>query len=588
MKHKSLIFILLAISKLFSGVSQNHALLVSQPHFNVTIDTFYLDLQQFIHPTSKVALDNFVKYGDKYYCIFREWGIISFDYFPHIYFGLVLSEKGEILHRFPYPHSDNYGTDAEMFIYNNSIFTCINNNCFCLDTNKLQWIPTHYIDKIIYEDKSYQITYSNYGEWGACTWFFDKTRNDFRYQNRFIQEDDEFGHRKWKRQEYDSSVYYCQGYYFLVNKIETTFYLTRANAVIQIDNIRDLPRTAKSLSYHVNRYRYNKFELSDLKVANNVKLLYKYKSKHGYLYEFQSDHYYPSSYRDKLYIVSSFPFEHQLYHIYFDKGKGYFGTISNDTILPVSPLPDFIKRLQYANTYRRHIEDNQPHFLRFANENNYIDYGMFVLDSNMIQITYIKHDAETLAHLGLEKSMQLFAAVFDEVLKNIDSLPLKQIVALENSFGATNTKRYKQFKQGDYYYHTLGDLSYQRKVAHKELSTYFVQVQDTLISNTVKLHSEIIENDTLLTEVVWIWEEEYDYQWRNPLRDNPENKKQVDVHFQNNLEQLMAIITERLGTPLQENDNKFIWHTANKITVELNRNTKNELNKIRIVMYKTL
>lgn len=316
--------------------------------FNVTTKNIDLEIKELIKPATKVELTHAVKHKDIFYCFFNE--VKKDNSRRDIKFFFIFSEKGDNLRKIDIPKEIQNTVYFDLFLRNDTIFakTYMNSKTFYLDKDKQKWEKTSEVDDMIYEDDKFYFTYLDFGEWGSTTWVKDKqTGNEY---------------------ELASSGE-------IVNRIDSTYYITSSLRILKIDNPAKMKESSSSYLYEVIRKNDHAEGTNSLQGAEII---------------FEDTTFSEWDWIDKepkLRIVTSFVRENKLYHLCVDSTKTFIAEIENGQMKPLQKIDSKLSFFDWYYSYRNKIQRDGNQLLKFKTHNK---FGMLEIsrqDINIYRIT---------------------------------------------------------------------------------------------------------------------------------------------------------------------------------------------------------
>jgi hypothetical protein len=312
--------------------------------FNVTTENIDLEVKELIKPATKVELTHAVKYKDIFYCFFNE--VKKDNSRRDIKFFFIFSKKGENLRKIGVPNEIQNTVYFDLFLRNDSIFakTYMDSKTFYFDRDKQKWRKTSEVDDMIYEDDRFYFTYLDFGEWGSTTWVKDKQTG--------------------KEYELASSGE-------IINKVDSTYYITSALRIIKIDNPTNLKLTDKDNQYETIRKKDHADGTRSLQGAEIV---------------FNDTTFSEWDWIDKepkLRIVTSFVRENKLYHFCVDSTKTFVAELENGKMKPIQNIESKLSFFDWYYSYRSKIQKDGSQLLKY-NRNN--KFGIIEINGQEINI----------------------------------------------------------------------------------------------------------------------------------------------------------------------------------------------------------
>ena len=324
--------------------------------FIIKIDTIYLTFNEIAKPINKVELTHAAKFNNKYYCFFSEPEHHQHNQIRHFY---IISENGIVEHSIPPPSDITEIKYLDLFVKDDTIFLKYDHRrtTYFLNSELLSWIPTDEADDVIYEDNQYYATFLSSGEWGYVTWFKDKQT----------------------QKEYE-----LYSYGMFINKIDSTYYITTDNQILQIDDPRKMtPRNPRE--YYQIAKEHGKGLGSQSLVGAQIIF------KDSTLYNEDSD-----SYTQDVLILTSFKHTNELFHLYFDTIMLQVGRLDNSKFVPIQSIDiDGVFTTYNMGSYRMKIQKDNSQLLIFEPEIPNL-YGLIEIKENKIGIRYLKDKIDSI------------------------------------------------------------------------------------------------------------------------------------------------------------------------------------------------
>lgn len=339
------ILIILSISGFCSSGFHPHSFGQS---FNITAANIDLEIKGVIKPADNVLLTHAVKYKDKFYCFFREFREDNAN--RNQKFCFVFSKTGNNLKRIEVPDEIQNTAYYDLFVKNEKLFvkTYLNEKTFYYNSKRLKWIRTKNSDDLIFEDENFFVYSLDFGEWGGKTWFRDKKTK---------------------------AEYLIESTTPLVNKIGSIYYLTKSFEVLKIENPFDLNKCDDDVTYK--------------NIKKDAKFAYWYGKPIGFEvvyrdtttnYSYLFDHSY------EPYIVSSFAWKNDLFHIYETDTATYIAKTVDNLIKPIQKIGEKMSFYNWYNSYRSKIQEDGKQVLKFRVDN---DFGLMEINGQEIKIYYL-------------------------------------------------------------------------------------------------------------------------------------------------------------------------------------------------------
>lgn len=316
--------------------------------FTIKTDTISFNLKPYINPDVKISLTHAIKYGEKYYCYFNEdWASV---YHSDVKRFFIISKDGNIEKNIALPNPIQNCVYFDLFVFHDTIYTkpYMEDKTYYLNLNKFKWIETNDVDDVIYEDERFYVTYLDFGEWGATTWFKDKISG--------------------KEYELASSG-------TIINRIDSNYYIAGGIKVLLIEN----PLKMKQCD---TDYYYQKIKKKGFAMGTNsllgTRAIY-YDSSYSY-WEFKEP---------KIYIATSFKVDDKLYYLCVDSINTYIEKIENKTLIPIQAIGKKYSIFNWSYSDRCKIQKDNSQLLLFDTKNRNL-YGFIEIDGYEINIRYLK------------------------------------------------------------------------------------------------------------------------------------------------------------------------------------------------------
>lgn len=490
---------------------------VQSQTFEVNIDTINVEIKNYLRPAIRASLTHAVKHEDKYYCFFRESGLYYFGVRQNHFF--IISADGTIEQKPEIPTSIDMSMYFDLFVRNDSVIlkTYYDRDTYYLDLANYEWVSLPEADDVIYEDEKFYVTLLNFGEWGSTTWFKDKNTN--------------------KEFELASAG-------TIVNRVENTYFITSPVQVLKIEDPLKLAVAAKENSYNIikKRERYYGSEYS-----KGTEIIYRdttYSMWDNKLPDVQ--------------IVTSFVFSNKLFHLCTDSVSTYIAKVNEGVLIPIQHLGKRYRVFNWNNSYRHKTQKDGSQLLKFDTE-DLNNYGFIEIIQNKINITHLKHDVDTINHIGTDNFEPLFNFLFSE----LDSLPFSKVSSLEHKFGGVNLKLNRKGPLHESYYPNRRDYDFDGSVR-------FLRTEDNFVTKTVQYY--FTKGDSLVKTVFVEWTETEHY-YQEDISRFHEDKTDKIRRFDEKLTEIKTLLTNKMGVlPKIENrpnnSQKYSWESKNGLKVD--------------------
>lgn len=299
--------------------------------FNTTSINIELDIKEQMKPATKVELTHAVKCKVEFYCFFKE--VKKDNSRRDIKFCFVFSDAGNDLKKIEVPNDIQNTFYYDLFVKNDRVFvkTYMDSKTFYFNSEKSKWVKTKNADDLIFEDEKFYVYSLDFGEWGGKTWF------------------------KYKKTELE---YVIETTTPLVNKIDSTYYLTSSSKVLKIENPLALNKCDNEVTYE------------------NIEKDAKYTSWYGKPIGFEivykdttTRDYFDFSYSP--HIVSSFVWQNELLHIYETETVTYIAKADNNSIRTIQKIGNKLSFYDWHYSYRSKIQTDGRQLLKFKTNNKF-------------------------------------------------------------------------------------------------------------------------------------------------------------------------------------------------------------------------
>ncbi|MDR0547593.1 MAG: hypothetical protein LBG77_08490 [Dysgonamonadaceae bacterium] len=523
-KNMKLLF-LLAIPFLFlsCGKTASQNSVMENGKFQIYQDTFFVDI--------KGELTHALKYQGKFYCLFTQKMVGKYGGYPQRWI-YVFTNKGKIENKIDFPKNLDC-VYLDFFAKHDSIILnpYMEDESYYLDLQNNKWIKIDKTDDLVFEDENYLVYSRDFGEWGGKTWFKDK-KTGIEYVTDITTP--------------------------LVNKIDTTYFLTNEFRIIQIDNPKNLTKCESNVTYEniENEHKYTLFYLQPVGFQ--------------YLYNDTAYDYFDFSY--KSHIVTSFVHNDSLFHIYETDTVIYLATIDSNKIKSILPIENNLRFFNQHESYRCKNLNGQNELLKFRTKDKKIS-GLLEITNNEIIAHYFTNKAELKPKIfEANEADNIFGKRLDFILSNLENLPLEQVYKFEQNL--------KSFEVTPNHNVGIGESYYPNQNKHKieSCKSYLIK-ENSLISNTVEY---FYSKDNFVRVVLFEWEES-DF-----FADDNKNK----IVFKDKLKFLENKIADKAGKAITNEqakkiyeyvDDDIFWKTESGFVIILE---KNNFNRIRLIIYK--
>ncbi|MDD4938529.1 MAG: hypothetical protein PHX34_06020 [Candidatus Shapirobacteria bacterium] len=468
-----------------------------------------------------------LKFHEKYYVLFEEITKNNYGGYPKRW--LYIFSNGEIEKKVDFPKELDV-VYLDFFVHNDSIILkpYMDERIYNFDPKDYVWKEIKKTNDLIFEDEKYWVYSLDFGEWGGKTWFKDK--------NTGIE-------------------YELEATTPLVNKIDTTYYLTNSFKVLKIISPLFLNKCQSEVTYE--------------NIEKNGEFTNWYGKPIGYheIYRDTTFNYFDSSYKPS--IVSSFVSKNKLLHLYETDTVTYIAEIKNNSIKPIHKIAKNLRFYNWSHSYSCRNQNGNNELLKFKTNKTELNGLIDIVDNNIF-IHYFVNRAELYPKsVGSLKADFIFIERLNLVLSTLHNLKIKTVESEENKWKTNNNTPNHNVGLGGNSWNT-------KKYTIDDLKSFLLQ-EDSYITNTTEYYGTKEKN--LVRIVIFEWS---DTDFLKSLFD--ESAKE---HFKTKLTFLENRITQKVGKSIKEKNEKNyikkIWKTKDGMTLEL-ESMKN-CNRIRLVIF---
>ena len=496
---------------------------------NCVYDSGFSICQDTISVNIKGDMTHALKYHDKFFMLFEQRVL---RYGSHGRRWLYIFSNGKIERIVDIPKKMNAGY-WDFFVKNDSIIIkqYMGEPHFLFNTQDYTWEEIDKVDDLIFEDEKFHVYSLNFGEWGGKTWFKDKKTG---------------------------IEYLIEATTPLINRIDTTYYLTNSFSVLKIENPLQLNICNDDVTYENIRTEGRYYSWYGQPIGFDV------------VYKDTIFNYLDYSY--KSHIVSSFTWQDELLHIYETDTATYIAKIENNEIKAIQEIGKELSFYNWHYSYRCRNLNGKSVLLKFNTKDEY-SFGLMDIVDNRIRLCYFVNSAELEPKsIGAKKANSIFVNRLNHIMADLGKLRLTEIDSLEQKWGTFDiTPTYKIGISESYYPNP-------NKYELDTCKSYLVQ-EDSIISNAITYYST---KATDLVRVISIDWEKTDVRNRNYEELTKEIFQRKYVFLENYLTQEFGESTENIRK--KDKYPAKIWKTKNGFTIKL-ENTSN-YNFIRMIIYK--
>ncbi len=418
--------------------------------FSLYQDTISFDI--------KGDMTHALKYHDKFYVLFEQ-RVLKYGGQRKRWLYIFFNGKMEKIVDCPEKMDVFY---LDFFVKNDSIILkpYMDDKIYYFNTQNFTWKEIDKADDLIFEDEKFDVYSLDFGEWGGKTWFKDK-KTGIEY-------------------EIESKTP-------LINKIDTTYYLTSAFEILKIEN----------------PFKLNKCLDNDI-TYENIETSEKFYSWHGNPIGFEKVYTKMDTIQltdftcilpQEINIISSFVWQNELLHIYGNDTATYIAKAENNSIKLIQKIKENLSFYNEHRSYRCRNLNKNNELLKFRTENKQL-FGLMEIVDNNIHIHYFANNAELdPKSLGTAKSDSIFIERLNLILENLGNLKLKDVDLAE--------QKWKIFDITPNHKIGVGDSWNPNKYEIDTCKSYLIQ-EDSLISNSIIYYST--KANDLVRTIIIDWE----------------------------------------------------------------------------------
>ncbi len=482
-------------------------------------DTIYVDIQG--------EMTHALKYHEKIYVLFEQ-RVLKYGGLGKRW--LYIFSNGQLERKIDCPEEmETYYLD--FYAKNDSLILkpYMLKQSYYLDLMKFRWLKIDKTDDLIFEDEKFQVYSLNFGEWGGKTWFKEKMTGQ---------------------------EYVLEATTPLVNKLDSSYYLTNSYRVLKIINPRLLSECSEDITYE--------------NIESRGKSYSWYGEPIGFSIEYEDTAINYCDFNYKSHIVSSFVFGKELLHIYETDTVTYIARHRRYSIEPIQKIVDGVSFYKWHDSYRCPNSIGNNELLKFQTKYENL-YGLMEIKDNNIHIHYISNKAELEPKsLGIAQADSIFIKRFNLILSDLGNLHLKDVDLAEQKWRSFDITPNHKIGIDEYYYPNPN------KFIIDTAKSYLIQ-EDSLISNSIIYYAT--KEKELIRVVSCDWDET-DY-----LDYYEEHTKEV---FRRKITFLEDYLTRTIGKPTKikakRNNTKNNWKTSNGFSILLEYTKNSE--GIRLIIYK--
>lgn len=481
-------------------------------------DTIYLDV--------KGEMTHALKYLDKFYVLFKQ-RVLKYGGSGKRW--LYIFSNGQLKKVIDCP-KEMGTTYLDFYAKNDSLILkpYMDKQSYYLDLKNNRWTKIDKTDDLIFEDEKFQVYSLDFGEWGGKTWFKEKKTGQ---------------------------EYVLEATTPLVNKIDSTYYLTNPFRVLKIENPILLNKCSDDITYE--------------NIESTGKSYSWYGKPIGFNIAYQDTTFDYFDFNHKPHIVSSFVLDNELLHIYETDTATYIAIHKSNSLEPIQKIIDKIRFYNWYYSYRCLNLNGNNELLKFRTEDEKM-FGLLEIIDHEIHVTYFFNKALLEPKLlGTERADSIFVNRLNTILPEFRNMEISNIDLKEQAWGSFDITPNHNIGVGNSWNPNNYTIDTCRSYLVKE---------DSIFSNSIMYFGS---KDRNLVRVVSI---DWDYE-RNIMKPNSE--EQAKKTFDNKTEFLIDYISGNIGKLIENSDEKdFIsrtWETPSGIKLYLSYNRK--YYGVRLVIY---
>jgi len=485
-------------------------------------DGFYV-IQDTITCDIKGKMTHALKFHDKYYVLFEENTNNNYGGYEKRW--LYVFSQGEVEKKVDLPKELEV-TYLDFFVHNDSVILkpYMDEQLYTFDTQDYSWKEIKKVDDLIFEDEKYSVYSLDFGEWGGKTWFKDK-KTGIEYELEATTP--------------------------LVNKIDTTYYLTNSFKILEIKNPLLLNKCQNEVTYE--------------NIEKNSKYTHWYGKSIGYqeIYRDTTFNYFDTSYKPS--IVSSFVSKNKLLHLFETESATYIAEIENNSVKPIHKIAENLHFYNWSHSYRCRNQNGNNELLKFETKNKELTGLVDVVDSN-IYIHYIVNKTELHSKSArMTNANTLFIERLNLILSDLKNLKLSRVEQEE--------KKWKSYDNTPNHFVGIGDCWNPKKYPLDTFKSFLTQ-EDSFMSYTTEYFGTK-KNDLVRTVL---------FEWNESQELESQSQELAKTTFLKKLNFLENYLTKKVGEPIKaKNDSGKSWKTKNGLTIDLT--VFEDINQIRLAIF---
>lgn len=458
--------------------------------FKVVEDTIRINAADYISPISDFEMKWAAKYHGYYFCIFKDTQI--YDHWIWKNRLLVIAEDGKNIVEVSLPKDFQGNYYGDLFVRHDTLYLSPyhlrdEQGGYYFDMDAWQWIPVEMVSNVIYDDDQYSVAVVDMGEWGAYTWFIDKTVShiDVLHSTPQISTD------IWENSssvtikpahpgiEEFPSQFIMPGKLSRIIKKDNVYYFIRGSKVDTLISLAGKVQlceegyTYEDASDDENAFLSIIYRAGGLKVAP-ISTIFHFTGRED------TDNFWGEKTYDTVFS-DAFLTNGDLYYLMNTKKKTYIAQLEDGKLLNKFDFGHLYRFFRWHDCFRGENPAPNQCFKQFRENKN--SYGLLEIKDTLIHICHIIHNQDSLPHIGTDNIEPLLQFL----LKNLDHLTLSQTDSVENALQATCQGEFRELAN-DYFpkstqTNKYGKLSYYTVVDSKiTLSVdYCVHKSDSVV-----------------------------------------------------------------------------------------------------------
>lgn len=507
MKIKQIIYLIIPILLLACSNAENKKNLSV-----INFDSGYSLHQDTIHVDIKGEMTHALKYQDKYYVLFEQ-RVLKYGGYGKRWLYIFSNGQVEKIIDWPIEMRTVY---LDFYAKNDSLILkpYMDKQSYYLDLLNYKWIKIDKADDLIFEDEIFQVYSLDFGEWGGKTWFKEKKTGQ---------------------------EYVLEASTPLVNKIDSTYYLTNSFEVLKIKNPQLLNKCTDDITYE------------------NIELTGKSHSWYGdpigfeVIYQDTTINFF--NFDNKPGIVSSFVSDNELLHIYDTDTATYIASHTRYSIEPIQNIMDNIRFYNWHYSYRCANLKGNNELLKFLTEKEQM-FGLLEMTDNEIHVLVLVNKAilEPIP-IGAKRADSIFVKRLSTILPWHKTLKLSTIDSIEQFLGSFDITPNHKYRTSNVWNPNNYAIDTCRS---------FLVLEDSIFSSSIVYFGS--KNSDLIRVVSIDWDCETDIM-------KPNTEEYAKIVLEKKARLLIEYISSKIGKEIKNTDGKGfigrIWETSSGIKLYL-------------------